>query len=72
VPAEYAFDQAEYATGVTAGEQDREPGHVARALTMLIEQVNNEPPVMPGDTRPSPTGSTPNLAFNSPHSLRRI
>jgi len=25
---------------------------VARALTMLIEQVNNEPPVMPGDTRP--------------------
>jgi hypothetical protein len=25
---------------------------VARALAMLIEQVNNEPPVMPGDTRP--------------------
>jgi transposase len=25
---------------------------VARALTMLIEQVNNEPPIMPGDTRP--------------------
>ena len=24
----------------------------ARALAMLIEQVNNEPPVMPGDTRP--------------------
>ena len=25
---------------------------VARALTMLTEQVNNEPPAMPGDTRP--------------------
>ena len=25
---------------------------VARALTMLIDQVNNEPPVMPGDARP--------------------
>jgi hypothetical protein len=25
---------------------------IARATTMLIEQVNNEPPVMPGDTRP--------------------
>src|SRR5215469_6875498 len=27
VPAEYAFDEAEYVTGITAGEQDREPGH---------------------------------------------
>jgi transposase len=25
---------------------------VARALTMLTEQVSNEPPIMPGDTRP--------------------
>jgi len=32
---------------------------VARALTMLIEQVNNEPPVMPGDTRPITCRLTP-------------
>ena len=32
---------------------------VARALTMLIEQVNNEPPVMPGDTRPITYRLTP-------------
>src|SRR5450755_688922 len=27
VPAEHTFDEAKYATRVTAGEQDREPGH---------------------------------------------
>ena len=32
---------------------------VARALAMLIEQVNNEPPVMPGDTRPVAYRLTP-------------
>ena len=32
-------------------EQPRAP-RVARALAMLIEEINNTPPVMPGDTRP--------------------
>ena len=32
---------------------------VARALAMLIEQVNNDPPVMPGDTRPVTYRLTP-------------
>ena len=32
-------------------QQPRAP-RVARALAMLIEEINNTPPVMPGDTRP--------------------
>ena len=33
---------------------------IARALAMLIEEINYTPPVMPGDTRPITYRLTPN------------
>jgi hypothetical protein len=33
---------------------------------MIIEQVNNEPPIMPGDTRPVTYRLTPEPGLNSP------
>ena len=42
MPAEYAFDEAEYATRVTAGEQDREPGHDHREERSDLQEEQHD------------------------------
>ena len=45
----------------------QQPGapRVARALALLIDEINATPPAMPGDTRPITYQLTANPAFNT-------
>ena len=42
MPAEYAFDEAEYARRITAGEQDREPGYDHREERGYLQEEQHD------------------------------